>query len=85
MRRFPKYFEVRWAEFTAALLDAILCSWQALIRFNVEQCDAEDKKFLKLLTNKDNLFLMRFVADLPFLIKLFQKEASKRLTNNGGH
>eukprot|EP00795_Rhopilema_esculentum_P016990 gene16990-8493_t len=44
VRRFPKYFEVRWAEFTAALLDAILCSWQALIKFNVEQCDAEGKK-----------------------------------------
>ena len=28
VRLFPKYFEVRWAEFTAALLDAILCSWK---------------------------------------------------------
>ena len=28
MRRFQKYFEVRWAEFTAALLDAIMFSWQ---------------------------------------------------------
>ena len=55
VRRFPKYFEVRWAEFTAALLDAILCSWQALIKFKVEQCDAEGKKFLKPLKNKDNL------------------------------
>ena len=74
VRRFPKYFEVRWAEFTIALLDAILCSWQALIKFNVEQCDADGKKFLKLLTNKDNLLLMCFVADLLFLIKVFQKK-----------
>eukprot|EP00795_Rhopilema_esculentum_P003753 gene3753-15034_t len=74
VRRFLKYFEVRWAEFTAALLDAILCSWQALIKFNVEQCDAEGKKFLKLLINKDNLLLMCFVADLLFLIKVFQKK-----------
>ena len=74
VRRFPKYFEVRWAEFTTALLDAILCSWPALIKFNVEQCDAEGKKFLKLLTNKDNLLLMCFVADLLFLIKVFQKK-----------
>ena len=74
VRRFPKYFEVRWAEFTAALLDAILCSWQALTKFNVEQCNAEGKKFLKLLTNKDNLLLMCFVADLLFLIKVFQKK-----------
>ena len=64
VRRFPKYFEIRWAEFTAALLDAILCSWQALIKFNVAQCDAEGKTFLKLLTNKDNLLLMWFIADL---------------------
>eukprot|EP00795_Rhopilema_esculentum_P010390 gene10390-19087_t len=74
VRRFPKYFEVRWAEFTAALLDAILCSWQALIKFNVEQCDAEGKKFLKLLTHKDNIILMWFVADLLFLIKVFQNK-----------
>ena len=74
MRRFQKYFEVRWAEFTTALLDAFLCSWRALIKFNVEQCDAEGKKFLKLLTNKDNLLLMCFVADLLFLIKVFQKK-----------
>ena len=74
VRLFPKYFEVRWAEFTAALLDAILCSWQALIKFNVEQYNAEGKKFLKLLTNKDNRLLMCFVADLLFLIKVFQKK-----------
>ena len=73
-RRFPKYFEVRWAEFTAVLLDAILCSWQALIKFNVEQCDAEGKKYLKLLTNKGNLLLMCFAADLLFVIKVFQKK-----------
>ena len=74
VRRFPKYFEIRWAEFTIALLDAVLCSWQALINFNIEQCDAEGKKFLKLLTNKDNLLLMCFVADLLFLINVCQKK-----------
>ena len=74
VRRFPKYFEIRWAAFTAALLDAILCLWQALLKFNVEQCDAEGKKFLKLLTNKENLLLVCFVADLLFLIKVFQKK-----------
>eukprot|EP00795_Rhopilema_esculentum_P015885 gene15884-7217_t len=71
---FPKYFEFRWAEFTAALLDAILCSWQALVKFNVEQCDAEGKKFPKFLTKKDNLLLMCFVADLLSLIKVFEKK-----------
>ena len=32
------------------------------------------QKFLKPLTNKDNLLLMCFVADLLFLIKVFQKK-----------
>lgn len=34
--RIPKYFEVRWSEFTSALLDAVLCSWQALVKFYEE-------------------------------------------------
>ena len=72
VRRFPKYFEVRWAELTADLLDAIMCSWQALIKFNVEQCDAEGKKSSSY--QQENLLLMCFVADLLFLIKVFQKK-----------
>ncbi len=55
IRRIPKYFEIRWTEFTAALLDSILCSWQALVKFCEEQDDTEGKKFLKLLPNKDNI------------------------------
>ena len=74
VRRYPKYFEVRWAEFTAALLDAILCSWQALIKFNVEQCHAEGKKVLMLLTNRGNLLSMCLAADLLFVIIVFQKK-----------
>ena len=74
VRRIPKYFEVRWSEFTAALLDAILCSWQALAKFCEEQHDTEGNKFLKLLTNKDNTLRMCFVADLLFLLKVFQKK-----------
>jgi hypothetical protein len=74
VRRIPKYFEVRWSEFTAALLDSILCSWQALVKFCEEQDDTEGRKFLKLLTNKDNILLMCFVADLLFLLKVFQKK-----------
>ncbi|CAB4031786.1 E3 SUMO- ligase KIAA1586-like isoform X3 [Paramuricea clavata] len=75
--RIPKYFEVRWSEFTAALLDAILCSWQALVKFFEEQYDTEGNKFLKLLTNKDNILMMCFVADLLFLLKVFQKKLQR--------
>ena len=65
------------AEFTAALLDAILCSWQALVKFSEEQDDTEGKKLLKLLTNKDNILLMCFVADLLFVLKVFQKKLQR--------
>ena len=61
-------------EIRSALLDAILCSWQALIKFNVEQCHAEGKKVLMLLTNRGNLLLMCLAADLLFVIKVFQKK-----------
>ena len=46
VHRIPKHFEVRWAEFTAALLDAILCSWQALVKFCEKQHGIEEKRFL---------------------------------------
>ena len=77
VHRIPKYFEVRWSEFTAALLDAVLCSWQALVKFCKEQHGTEEKKFLKLLTNKDNILMMCFVADLLFLFKVFQKKLQR--------
>ena len=75
VRRIPKYFEIRWSEFTDALLDAILCSWQALIKFSTEQHDTECRKFLIILTNKDNILMMCFVADLLFVN--VPEEASK--------
>ena len=43
VHRIPKYFEVRWSKFTAALLDAVLCSWQALVKFSEEQHGTEIK------------------------------------------
>ena len=74
VRRIPKYFEVRWSEFSATLLDAVLSTWQALVKFSIKHKGTTDGKFLKLLTNKDNILLMCFVADLLFLFKNFQKK-----------
>ena len=85
VRRFPKYFEVRWAEFTAALLDAIMCSWQALIKFNVEQCDAEGKKVSESSYQQGQPSFDVFCCRPAFLNQSVPKEASKRLTNNCGH
>ena len=77
VHRIPKYFEVRWSQFTAALLDAFLCSWQVLVTFCEKQHGAEEKKFLKRLTNMDNILLMCFAADLLFLLKVIQKKLQR--------
>ena len=74
VRSIPKYFEVRWSQFTAALLDSILYSWRALVNFCMNQSVTERRKFLKLLTNKDNLLMMCFIADLLLVLKVFQKK-----------
>ena len=74
VRRIQKYFEIRWSEFTSNLLDSILCSWQALIKYCLSQNDSDVSKYLKLLTNKDNIITMCFVADLLFVFKVFQKK-----------
>jgi len=73
VRCIPKYFEIRWSEFTAALIDAILYSWRAL-KFCLNQQVTERRKFLKLLTNKHNILMMCFIADLLFVLKVFQKK-----------
>ena len=77
VHRIPKYFEVRWSQFTAALSDAFLCSWQVLVTFCEKQHGAEEKKFLKLLKNMDNILLMCFAADLLFLPKVIQKKLQR--------
>ena len=74
VRSIPKYFEVRWSQFTAALLDSILYSRRALVNFCMNQSVTERRKFLKLLTNKDNLLMMCFIADLLLVLKVFQKK-----------
>ena len=83
VRRFPKYFEVRWAESTAALLDAIMCSWQALIKFNEEQCDAEGKTSSSYQQEQPSFDVL--CCRPAFFNQSVPKEASKRLTNNCGH
>ena len=85
VHRIPKYFEVRWSKSNAALLDAVLCSWQALVKFCEEQHGTEEKNFLKLLTNKDNILRMCFVADTIVDIEpeaeKFQKSIDKLSTS----
>ena len=74
--RLPKLIEVRWAEFTFSLLNAVLSSWRALLLF-CEGCTNKDdrqvKGFGKTLSNKNNMLLMCFLADFLFLLQNFQK------------
>ena len=39
----PKYFEVRWTELTAGLIDATLTSWRPLILFAKDQAGIRQK------------------------------------------
>jgi hypothetical protein len=81
LRRLPKYFEVRWAQFSLALFDAVLCSWQALIKFCTSSDSSHASGFGKVLSNSYNLRLMCFLADILFLLSNFQKRLqSDRLT-----
>jgi uncharacterized protein YnzC (UPF0291/DUF896 family) len=68
----PQYFDIRWSEFTAKLFHNILVSWRALVAY-FESSNA-DQKFGKLLTNKSNLELLCFLADLLFILQNFQKK-----------
>ena len=73
LRHFPKLFEVRWSQFTASLIDAVLISWRALMAYCTESDDPQAKNIGKLLSNKDNMQLTCLLGDVLFLLKTFQK------------
>jgi hypothetical protein len=80
IRRFPRFFEVRWSEFTSSLINSVLVSWRALmVYFNTSKQNSktsvsDSSRFQKFLTNLDNIKLMCFLADLLYLLKIFQKK-----------
>ena len=71
--RTTKYFDIRWSEFTAGLIDAILNSWRALMVFCERSEEDQANGFVKLLSNKGNLMLMCLLGDVLLLLKVFQK------------
>lgn len=71
----PRFYEVRWAEFTSNLLRAVLVSWNTLVIYFSKQTDAADKGFRDYLTNYDNLKLIALMADVMYLFTIFQKRA----------
>ncbi|CAI6355586.1 unnamed protein product [Macrosiphum euphorbiae] len=75
----PKYFDVRWTEFTYSLLFGILKNWRVLVKYFIfnRQNNIKDSKavdFYKILTDINKLKLLCFLADLGYLYTRFQKQ-----------
>ena len=74
VHRFPQSFEVRWAEFSARLLETVLGSWRALMAYADSGAGNDFSKFHKYLTCRDNIKLICFLADLLFILTNLQKK-----------
>lgn len=78
VKHLPKYFEVRWTEFTYDLLVSILKNWKVLVTYfrskYIEEKDAKADGFYKMLTNLNTLKLLCFLVDLGYLYSRFQKQ-----------
>lgn len=69
----PKYFEVRWAEFTYALCHAIVGSWRAIVTYLESSSDDDASGFLVKWTEACRIQLLFFVTDVTFVFSRFQK------------
>lgn len=69
---FPKVFEIRWSQFTYALVHAVLISWHCLVKYFEET--QENVGILNFLQNFKKLQLLAFIADVLFIFQRFQKK-----------
>jgi hypothetical protein len=69
----PKYFEVRWTEFTHALCHAVIASWRALVTYLKCSEDKDAAGFFTKWTEYSRLQLLSLVTDITFLFASFQK------------
>lgn len=67
---YPKYFEIRWTEFTYNLLYAILRNWNAMITYFKS---VNDIGYTNLWLSRDRIHLTAFVCDVLTVVKIFQK------------
>lgn len=74
----PKYFDVRWTEFTYSLLVSILRNWRILVKYFTIKCheekDSKANGIYKFLTDINKLKLLCFLTDLGYLYTRFQKQ-----------
>jgi len=71
--RIPKFFQVRWTEFSFNLVNSILISRKALVIYMQNSKEKESNGFLLLLTNKDTIFLLAFLADVLVIFSRYQQ------------
>lgn len=70
----PKYFEIRWVEYTYSIFRGVLTNWNALILYFAENYDSQTSGFKFFLTSVDKLKSLTFFADLLFVYQRFQKQ-----------
>jgi len=64
---------VRWTEFSFNLVNSILISWKALVTYMQNSEEKESNRFLLLLTNKDFIYLLAFLADVLTIFSRYQQ------------
>jgi hypothetical protein len=69
----PKYFEVRWTEFTHALCHAVIGSWRAIVTYLKNSEDKDAAGFLAKWTDYSRIQLLALVTDVTFVFASFQK------------
>jgi len=70
----PKYFEVKWSEFSYRLLSSILFSWQAIKYLQIsELSDSSAKGYLSTWTDRMKLQTVCLLADTLMIYSRFQK------------
>jgi hypothetical protein len=74
LRELPKLFEVRWSEFNSSLLQSVLVSWRALVKYFEKVHDATSQGYYAFLTKLEHLKLLVFVADLLFVFSRYHKK-----------
>ena len=69
----PKLFEVRWSEFSYALVNSVLVSWFSLVLYMRQSKDKASSVFLAFLLDEDKLVLLSFLADVLTVFSRYQK------------
>lgn len=72
--RLPKTFEVRWTEFTNDLLQAVLHSLSALVKYFATSTDKAAVGYHRFLTDNNNIQTLAFLADVLTVYSRFQKK-----------